>query len=179
MRSPDGPEAQALPEKRFADFAASPSIPRIQTCRFRACPRSLPANRSVRSGTIYYWWRRPGRFKRDTAQGQGDRFCRHSSPLFFQDCASVRPPGRFDRISIGAHPMFQFRGQVDFQAMFNDPPMPIADANSRTKGPGMIDKILAEIEGLIGRLFIGCALAVAGGVIGYFAAPIIKKLGLM
>jgi hypothetical protein len=43
----------------------------------------------------------------------------------------------------------------------------------------LINKILEEIESLLAQFLIGCAIAIAGGLIGYFGGPILKKLGLM
>jgi hypothetical protein len=43
----------------------------------------------------------------------------------------------------------------------------------------MINQILEEIEGFLGRFLIGCAIAIAGGLIGYFGAPILEGLGIM
>ena len=43
----------------------------------------------------------------------------------------------------------------------------------------MIGKIIEELEGIFGRLLIGIAIAIVGGLIGYFGTPVLKKLGLI
>jgi hypothetical protein len=43
----------------------------------------------------------------------------------------------------------------------------------------MIGKIIEEIEEIFGRLLIGLAIAIAGGLIGYYGTPILMKLGLI